>query len=157
MSDVFLNRIATAVPRHQVHGAFSAFARAQAAPRDAIAFARMAARADIATRWSVLEPSAPEGSGTLCGFYRQGAAFPSTQARMRRYEAEAPALAEAALHGLRLSDEAGRITHVIVASCTGLMAPGLKTLYLAHHRMDFSTPESRARFLAKVEKRFGAF
>ena len=125
MGDVFLNRIATAVPRHQVHGVFTAFAKAQAAPRDAVAFARMATRAGITTRWSVLEPSQPEGSGTQCGFYRQGGAFASTRARMQRYEAEAPALAEAALLGLGIGAEAARITHVIVVSCTGFVAPGL--------------------------------
>jgi predicted naringenin-chalcone synthase len=125
MPDVFLNRIATAVPRHQVHGAFRAFAAAQALGRDAQAFARMAARADITTRWSVLEPSAPEGSGTACGFYRQGGQFPSTRTRMQRWEAEAPALAEAALTALHLPQEASRITHVIVAGCTGFVAPGL--------------------------------
>lgn len=32
-------------------------------------------------------------------------------------------------------------------------APGAETFYLAHYHMNASTPESRARFLAKVEKR----
>ena len=54
----------------------------------------MAARAGITRRYSVLEPSEPEGSGTRCGFYLAGAAFPTTRARMARYEAEAPALAD---------------------------------------------------------------
>lgn len=51
----------------------------------------------------------------------------------------------------------GAARNVILRGLTGLMAPGLKTLYLAHHRMDFSTPESRAKFLAKVERKFGGF
>ena len=125
MTPVYLNAIATAVPRHQVHGAFRAFAAAQALGRDQTLFARMAARADITTRYSVLEPSEPEGSGTVCGFYRQGGAFPSTAARMRRWEAEAPALAEQALLRLGLEQAGPGITHIIVATCTGFVAPGL--------------------------------
>jgi hypothetical protein len=90
MAEVFINRIATAVPRHQVHGAFRAFAAGQAAgAQGSAAFARMDARAGIATRYSVLEPSEPEGSGTSCGFYVAGGAFPTTRTRMARYEAEA--------------------------------------------------------------------
>jgi predicted naringenin-chalcone synthase len=125
MKEVFINRIATATPRHQVHGAFRAFAARQALGRDSLAFGRMAARADIRTRHSVLEPSAPEGSGTACGFYRQGGAFPTTRARMARWEAEAPALAEAALLRLGLEDEGPGITHIVIATCTGFVAPGL--------------------------------
>jgi predicted naringenin-chalcone synthase len=108
-----------------VHGAFRAFAAAQALGRDQTLFGRMAARADIATRYSVLEPSLPEGSGTVCGFYRQGGAFPSTGARMQRWEAEAPALAQQALLGLGLQQVGPGITHIIVATCTGFVAPGL--------------------------------
>jgi predicted naringenin-chalcone synthase len=147
MTAVFLNRIATALPRHQVHGAFSAFARAQAAPRDAVAFARMASRADIATRWSVLEPSEPEGSGTACGFYRQGGAFPSTGARMRRWEAEAPSLAEAALRALPIEREADAITHVIIATCTGFVAPGLDRHIIARFGLRPSVERTTVGFM----------
>lgn len=126
MVQVFINRIATAVPRHEVHGAFRAFAAAQVlAERDRVAFARMAARSDITRRFSVLEPSEPEGSGTTCGFYRTGEAFPSTRARMARWEAEAPRLADAALESLELRAEAAQVTHIVVATCTGFVAPGL--------------------------------
>jgi hypothetical protein len=34
-----------------------------------------------------------------------------------------------------------------------LCAPGCRTFWLAHHRMDSSTPASRARFLDKVGAR----
>ena len=54
-----------------------------------------------------------------------GRRFPSTKARMQRYEAAAPALAEAALDALGLDEEAPRVTHLIFASCTGFAAPGL--------------------------------
>ncbi|HYF07560.1 MAG TPA: type III polyketide synthase [Acetobacteraceae bacterium] len=125
MPEVFINRIACAVPPHQVHEAFSIFAGRQALPKDARTFARMAERSQIATRWSVLEASEPLGSGTTCGFYRAGGAFPTTKRRMQRYEAAAPGLAEAALDRLGLAEEAPRITHLILATCTGFAAPGL--------------------------------
>jgi predicted naringenin-chalcone synthase len=133
MADVFLNRIATAVPRHEVHGAFRAFAAAQVNARDRALFARMDARAEITRRWSVLEPSEPEGSGTACGFYRADAAFPTTRARMARYEAEAPALADAALARLGFAREAPRITHLVVATCTGFVAPFLDRHLVERH------------------------
>ncbi|MBX6375330.1 MAG: type III polyketide synthase, partial [Acetobacteraceae bacterium] len=59
-----------------------------------------------------------------CGFYRIGR-FPSTGARMARYERDAPALAEAALDRLGLAEEGPRVTHLILATCTGFAAPGL--------------------------------
>lgn len=125
-SPVYINRIACAVPRHQVHEAFTIFAGRQALQgRDANTFARMATRSQIARRWSVLEPSEPLGSGTTCGFYGWGNAFPSTKARMQQYEAHAPALAEMALDSLGLGEEAPRVTHLIFASCTGFAAPGV--------------------------------
>jgi putative NADPH-quinone reductase len=36
-----------------------------------------------------------------------------------------------------------------------LCQPRCRTLWLAHHRMDHSTPESRARFLGRVRTRLG--
>jgi predicted naringenin-chalcone synthase len=133
MAEVFLNRIGTAVPRHEVHGAFRAFAAAQVGARDRALFARMDARAEIARRWSVLEPSEPEGSGTSCGFYRTGAGFPTTRARMARYEAEAPALADAALARLGFAQDAPRVTHLVVATCTGFVAPFLDRHLVQRH------------------------
>ena len=44
---------------------------------------------------------------------------------MARFEAEAPALAEAACEALGLAAEAAGITHLILATCTGFAAPGL--------------------------------
>ncbi len=148
MTEVFINRIATAVPRNQVHGAFRAFAFAQAdGEKGRTAFARMAARADIATRFSVLEASEPEGSGTTCGFYRAGGAFPTTRARMARYEAEAPALADAAFARLGLAAEAPRVTHLVLATCTGFVAPGLDRELVARHRLPRSVERSLVGFM----------
>ncbi|MDB5372644.1 MAG: chsA [Belnapia sp.] len=124
MIQAHINRIGTAVPRHQVHDAFRIFAGRQIIEaRTRTAFARLAERSQIARRFSVLEPDAA-ATGTTDEFYRVDR-FPGTAARMARYEAEAPALAEAACDALGLADEAPRITHIILATCTGFVAPGL--------------------------------
>ena len=148
MSEVFINRIATAVPRHQVHGAFRAFAHGQAeGERGRTAFTRMAGRANITTRYSVLEPSEPEGSGTTCGFYRSGGRFPTTRARMARYEQEAPGLADAAFARLGLAAEAPRITHLVVATCTGFVAPGLDRHLVERHGLPRGVERSMVGFM----------
>lgn len=126
MATAYINRIATAVPEHDVHDAFVRFARTLLDTRRRALFDRMADRAQIAQRWSCLAPAAePEGpSVDAWGFFTRGS-FPSTADRMRRYEADAPSLAVRAVEKLALGDEAARISHVIVTTCTGLSAPGL--------------------------------
>ena len=57
-----LNRIATAVPAHDVHHSFVVFAEQMLAnPRLRTVFRRMVSRADIAHRYSFLNPR--EGPG----------------------------------------------------------------------------------------------
>lgn len=57
-----LNRIATAVPEHDVHDVFVIFAEQMLVnPRLRAVFRRMASRADIAHRYSFLNPR--EGPG----------------------------------------------------------------------------------------------
>jgi predicted naringenin-chalcone synthase len=124
----YLNRIATAVPRHDVHKDFVRYG-ASLLPdrRPRILFERMAERSQIEHRFSSLEPALRDGVAAIDaeGFYRRGE-FPSTAARMRRYEAEAPGLALEAVSGLAMDDaERASVTHVIVTSCTGFSAPGL--------------------------------
>jgi len=87
-------------------------------------FNRMAERSGITHRYSFVEP---DGSGEVVdadGFYRRGA-FPSTAARMRKFEACAPQLAVAAAEKLLAGEDRSRITHVVVTSCTGFAAPGI--------------------------------
>lgn len=123
----FANRIAAAVPRHEVHRGFVEAAPVLIAdPRLLRVFARMADRSRIERRWSVLEPAPPGGERLDAeGFYRRGA-FPGTAERMRLYEREAAPLAAAAVEGLGLGPaELRRITHVVVTTCTGFYAPGL--------------------------------
>jgi len=126
MTVAYINRIGTAVPPHDVHSAYVNFIRGALPEGKARkVFERMAGRAGIEHRYSVLhqdglvEADAPPG-----GFFRRGA-YPGTAARMRVYEREAPGLADQAIKKLDLNDEAVRITHLIVASCTGFVAPGL--------------------------------
>ena len=86
----------------------------------------------IDTRYSVLpdfsEPTHPQAMFPLAG---SGAPQPVVAERLKRFNAEAPALA---LHAseqaiaraeAHIPDIRSRITHVISMSCTGLSAPGL--------------------------------
>ena len=121
-----MNRIGTAVPPHDVHAAFVAFARTMLRDDKArTVFDRMAERAGIAHRWSNFVPGVLAAGEIDAGhFYRRGA-FPATAARMALYEPWAIDLALAAVAALDIEAERGRITHVVAASCTGFSAPGL--------------------------------
>ncbi|MEA3009211.1 MAG: hypothetical protein QOJ91_903 [Sphingomonadales bacterium] len=89
----------------------------------------MAARSGIGHRWSVL-PEGPEGGSPVDagGFYYGG--LPTTGERMEIYAREAPKLALAACRRLEPAALAG-ITHLIVASCTGFVAPGIDQIIAA--------------------------
>ncbi|CAN5565474.1 hypothetical protein BH10PSE14_BH10PSE14_34270 [soil metagenome] len=120
-----MNAIGTAVPDHDIHHAFVDWARAQIAdPRAVKLFERMAARAAIAHRWSVLD-RAPGGGSPIAegGFY--SGALPGTAARMRLYAEAAPSLGMAAIAALAEQVPLDGITHLVVASCTGFVAPGI--------------------------------
>jgi len=122
-----INRIATATPPHDMHDAFVRFARTllPEALTKAV-FDRLVTMAQISHRYAVIPPAAdPEGpSVDATGVYRRGR-FPSTGQRMAMYEQHAPELAARAVDRLALGDDAERITHVVVTSCTGMYAPGL--------------------------------
>jgi alpha-pyrone synthase len=76
MTTAYLNRIATAVPEHDVHDDFVIFAEQMLAdPRLRTVFRRMVSRADITHRYSFLDPH--KGSGQFSShdaheFYRPG-------------------------------------------------------------------------------------
>ncbi|MFL5256165.1 MAG: type III polyketide synthase [Rhodopila sp.] len=125
MTQAWLNRIGTAVPPHDIHAEFIDFGRDTIAdPHRRALFDRMASLADIEHRFAIFEPGPKPRDRVLDadGFYRRGA-FPSTAARMARYEPHALDLAMQAVKALD-ADPAG-ITHLVVASCTGFTAPGL--------------------------------
>lgn len=128
MTTAYLNRVATAVPDFDVHHPFVGFAAEMLrSDRTRGLFRRMARISGIARRYSVLNPAAVMGDGTVdaAQFYTRGS-FPGTAARMHLYEQHAPTLAHRALDRLHLTDEErARVTHVVVTSCTGLYAPGL--------------------------------
>lgn len=133
-----INRIGTANPPFEVHGAFLRFV-ASALPdeRTRLLFERMAARSGIERRYSFLEPALLE-DGTVTdteGFYGSGP-WPSTGRRMERYERDAPRLALDAVAALGIDVRAAGITHLIVASCTGFMAPGLDQAIIAGAGLD---------------------
>jgi alpha-pyrone synthase len=136
MTTAYLNRIATAVPEHDVHDAFVIFAEKMLAdPRLRTIFRRMVSRADIAHRYSFLDPQ--KGAGQFSShdanqFYRRDN-FPTTSRRMDLFEQSAPALMRKVVDGLALSEkERADITHVLVTCCTGLYAPGLDFEIVEH-------------------------
>ncbi|MGD0156708.1 MAG: type III polyketide synthase [Terracidiphilus sp.] len=128
MTTAYLNRIATAVPPHDMHPAFIEFAHSmlpEGTPRNL--FRRMIRLAAIDHRFSFLKPIVTD-DGTLRdadALFVRGS-FPSTARRMQAFEQFAPQLARCALAKLGLTEEEREgITHVIVTCCTGLYAPGL--------------------------------
>ncbi len=128
MNQAHINRIATAVPDHEVHGFFIRFAVASLAaqPRRQSLFTKMAERSGIESRYSCFEPADdPEGPcADKAGIFQRGA-FPGTAERMDLYEGAAADLAMRAVDRLALGPDVAAVTHLIVASCTGLSAPGL--------------------------------
>ncbi|HTI86188.1 MAG TPA: type III polyketide synthase [Alphaproteobacteria bacterium] len=126
MRRAFINRIGRAVPAYDVHRKFVDFApRLLADERAHRLFARMAERSQIEHRYSCLAPSDDPDVVDRDGFYARGA-FPDTAQRMARYDRDALPLALAAVGDLGLAHhERSAITHLIVASCTGFVAPGL--------------------------------
>ena len=123
---VWLNALATAVPDHDIHQAFIDWATPRLAdPRMRALFARMAARSGIDHRWSVLPPTADGGSPVGAGGFYDVPGLPPTSARMAAYAQYAPNLAMEAIAALGDALDPARITHIVVASCTGFVAPGI--------------------------------
>jgi predicted naringenin-chalcone synthase len=114
-----INAISGAIPATDVDRDYRQWAQEQLSdPREARLFGRMAERSGIDHRWSVLGDEAGLEPGR---FYTRGAA-PTTGERMAVYAREAPKLALRAIAGLPGTDG---VTHLVVASCTGFVAPGV--------------------------------
>ncbi|HEX8641929.1 MAG TPA: type III polyketide synthase [Allosphingosinicella sp.] len=123
MSDrrAFINAVAGAVPDHDVHRIFIDWAEQRIEdPRARRLFLRMADRSGIEHRWSVLPAAA---GGGRPDFYLGEA--PATSARMKLYAEAAPRLALRAIANLGALASLDGITHLVVASCTGFVAPGI--------------------------------
>ena len=122
-----INRIGSAVPKHDIHAPFLSFGRSLLADdRSRFVFDRMAERAGIDHRFSVFAAGEPGADQVdVDGFFNRGR-FPSTAARMAQYARHATELALQAVAALAVNTD--EITHVVVASCTGFTAPGLDQL-----------------------------
>jgi alpha-pyrone synthase len=149
MTTAYINRIATAVPPHDMHRAFLVFAEGllpEGTPRNL--YRRMARLSAIEHRYTFLKPMVTD-EGELrdaSALFVRGQ-FPSTARRMQIFQKFAPQLAHCALGKLALADkEREGITHVIVTCCTGLYAPGL----------DFEVVEA-LRLNPSVERTFIGF
>lgn len=145
MAVAHINRIGTAVPPNDVHEAFVAFVQGYLPERrEQLIFKRMVGRSDIAHRYSFFRPN-EGGEADSEGFYRRGE-FPPTSARMARYEQHAPDLAMQAIDALGAFDRAG-ITHLIVGSCTGFVAPGLDQIIVKRAGLDPSVERTVVGFM----------
>lgn len=144
-----INAIGTASPPHAVHDAFVGFvAKSFAEPKARFLFERMVKRAGIERRFSFLEP-VTLADGTITdadGFYGTGD-WPTTGARMARYEADAPGLAVAAIEALGEAFDPAAVTHLVVASCTGFMAPGLDQRIVADMGLDPGVERTMVGFM----------
>jgi predicted naringenin-chalcone synthase len=129
LTTAYVNRIATAVPPHDVHEAYSHYALSLFAKdkRAAQVLRRMIERSGIEHRYSCLAPMPRPNVGEAMdaeSLYVRGR-LTATGARMRAFERHAPELAAEAIAKLNLGADRDRITHLLVTSCTGLSAPGL--------------------------------
>ncbi len=128
--------IGSAVPEHYISQAAAAEVTATFAspdPKRVRTLRALYMKAGVKKRHSVVLDGTGEAGDVRQSFYPEARGSddpgPSTEARMRRYEAEAPTLAEAAAH--RALADAGiapsELTHVVTVSCTGFFSPGLDT------------------------------
>ena len=120
----YINAIATAVPPHDVHDVYLRFAERRLPAREANLFRRMAERAGIAHRYSVLAPAETGDALDREGLFAPGG-FAGTARRMAVFAREAPVLAEAAVAGLDAGAQRSGVTHLVLATCTGFVAPGV--------------------------------
>jgi alpha-pyrone synthase len=150
MTTAYINRIATAVPPHDVHRPFIDFADSMLAEGTIRnLFRRMARMSAIEHRYSFIEPIATERGEWRDGedLYVRGR-FPGTARRMEAFERFAPKLMRCAVGRLGLSEEErSGITHVIVTSCTGLYAPGLDIEVVHHLGLDSSVERTMIGFM----------
>ena len=150
MTIAHINRIATAVPQHDVHHAFIDFATGMV-PEGTMRnlFRRMARLSAIEHRYSFVQPVSTEDGvwKDVEEVYVPGD-FPVTARRMQFFERFAPRLAQSALDKLALTEEERRsVTHVIVTSCTGLYAPGLDFEVVSHLGLNPSVERTMIGFM----------
>jgi predicted naringenin-chalcone synthase len=149
MTTAHINRIGTAVPKHDVHAAFVRFIEGGLTSiKERKLFRRMVERAGIEHRFSFVEPAIAANGEMIdaSGFYR-AEELARTGARMEQFEARAPALALQALEAMGLEGERERITHLVVASCTGFIAPGLDQVIVKAAGLDPGVERTAVGFM----------
>lgn len=141
-----IHAIGTAVPGHDVHDDFISWASQRLEGRDRALFLRMAGRSGIEHRYSILSPGTDGGSPVdPDGFY--GGVTPTTSTRMERYADEAPELALRAIADLESREPIDGITHLVVASCTGFVAPGIDQIIARRLKLDGSVERTLVGFM----------
>lgn len=147
MTDAYINRIATAVPDHDVHRKFVDYAPSLLNDdRKRKLLVRMAEKSRIEHRYSFFEPAAHPEHVDKNGFFKRGA-FPDTKARMVFYEAHAFELARRALDQLDFESIKDEVTHLIVTTCTGFYAPGVDLQVVRHYGLKESVERTIIGFM----------
>ena len=143
MTRVFLNKIVTSVPEHDIHKTFLDYVpHLLNNAHDRKLLRMLAHKAQIEHRYSVLHPH-PEAAGFDANdFYTLGH-FASTKERMVKYKDHAFPLACKACDQLNLND----ITHIILTTCTGFYAPGLDQEIIHHYRLNPSVERTIIGFM----------
>lgn len=127
----YLNHIACAVPPYERQQAFiESLPLWTGSPEVAEKLRQVAKGSGIERRYTVLP--APFSTAGPQPYYVPGS-FPTTGARMKTYQREAPLLAASAIAHLQQETKPlFGITHLIVTSCTGFYAPGLDIDIVRH-------------------------
>lgn len=147
MTRVFLNKIATANPPHDVHGTFVEYApNLLSSEHDRKIFRMLTKRSQIDHRFSVLQPHPDAAQFDADDFYRPND-FPATKERMAWYKQHAMPLAIKALDKLGIEDKKDTLTHIIVTSCTGFYAPGLDQDIIRHYGLNSTVERTIVGFM----------
>jgi alpha-pyrone synthase len=147
MTEAYLNKIATAVPEHDVHNAFVNYVpNMLQGDRDKKIFRQLVHRAQIEHRFSFLRPNPDATQLDADDFYRPGN-FPDTETRMRFYKKHAFSLACTALDRLGFRSFKDDVTHLIITTCTGFYAPGIDLQIVSHYGLKPSVERTVIGFM----------
>ena len=151
MTTAYINRIATAVPAHDVHQPFLRFAESLFRKDSGTlsVFQRMAQRSGIEHRYSCLRLTPDWETGPtldMDALYTRSR-FANTAARMRVFERCAPELAMTAIERLGIDSQRERVTHLVITCCTGFSAPGLDLEIVERCRLPTSTERTVVGFM----------
>ena len=141
-----IHAIGTAVPDFDFHEIFIDWASGRLVGRDRALFLRMAGRSGIEHRFTILPRTAGGGAPVDPGGFYGGDA-PSTAERMSAYAREAPELALKAVGDLAKRTPIDAITHLVVASCTGFVAPGIDQIIARRLGLDGSIERTLVGFM----------